>query len=70
MLRFKNKKLGKYYALLAHGTDTTNARDGLEVVIYSPDDNPHIIYVREINEFFDNFEDAGIVKSGEEPWNK
>ena len=70
MLRSKNIKSGKFYALLARGTDMTNDREGLGVIIYSPEDNPHIIYVREVNEFFDKFEAAGTVSPGEEPWNK
>lgn len=70
MTRWKNKKTGKYYSLLCHGTDCTNRRDGLPVVIYSPEDNPHMIFVRELKEFYKKFDNAGPVPAGEEPWKK
>ena len=58
MIRFRHKKTGKFYALLAHGVDATNSRAGTPVVVYSPEDNEHMIYVREEAEFFDKFEEA------------
>ena len=50
MLKFRNEKTGKYYALLAHGVDATNARNGLPVVVYTPEDDPHSIYVQDREE--------------------
>lgn len=70
MTKWKNIKTEGYYALLAHGIDCTNARDGLPVVVYSPENNPHMIFVREEKEFYQKFEPAGEVKPGHEPWNK
>lgn len=58
MIRFRHKKTGKFYALLAHGVDATNQRDGTPVVVYSPEDDPHAIYVREREEFYEKFEEA------------
>lgn len=67
MTRWQNRKTGNFYALLAHGTDTTNARAGREVIVYSPENNPHAIYVRETEEFFEKFTHAGPVLPGSEP---
>ena len=55
MLKYKNKKTGGIYHILATGIDTTNERDGLVVVVYCPDDNENTIYVRESVEFDDKF---------------
>lgn len=57
-VRYKNKKTGGIYIRLANGIDATNARDGLPVVIYCPDDNEHNIFVRDSAEFFEKFEIA------------
>lgn len=53
---WKNKKNGNHYAILAHGIDCTNDRDGTEIVIYSKGDDPQMIFVREAKEFYDKFE--------------
>lgn len=58
MIRYKNKKTGKFYAMLAAGVDCTNSRDGLMVVVYSPEDDQHMIFVRERNEFYEKFEEV------------
>ena len=58
MIRFRHKKSGRFYALLAHGVDCTNSRPGTAVVVYSPEGNPHAIYVREESEFYEKFEEA------------
>lgn len=55
-MKFKNKKTGNIYRLLAHAIDSTNQRDGLTVIVYCPDDNEHSVFVREEKEFFYNFE--------------
>ena len=55
-MKFKNKKTGGIYRLLAHAIDSTNQRDGLTVIVYCPDDNEHSIFVREEKEFFSKFE--------------
>ena len=52
---YENLKTGKLYIHLAAGIDCTNSRDGIPVVIYCPDDNEHIIFVREENEFYQKF---------------
>lgn len=56
MIRYRNKKTGHLYRHLAVATDATNARDGVLVVVYCPDDNEHSIYVREQAEFEAKFE--------------
>jgi len=53
---YRNKKTGDIYRFLAFGIDTTNARDGMPVMIYCPDDNEHTIYVREAEEFEEKFD--------------
>ncbi len=53
---FRYKKTGKIYRQLAIAVDVTEARDGLLVVVYCPDDNEHLIYVREQTEFELKFE--------------
>ena len=55
-MTYKNKKNGHLYDFLAAGIDCTNSRDGTEVVVYSPQENPHLIYVRESEEFYEKFE--------------
>jgi hypothetical protein len=61
MEKYKNIKTGKFYALLCYGTDATNSRDGLIVVIYSPEDNPHKIFIRDEKEFYSKFIKAGMI---------
>jgi len=65
MTRWKNRKTGKVFALLAHGVDTTHDR-GTEVVIYSPEGSPHMICVMDQREFFKDFKNAGPVLPGTE----
>lgn len=55
MTRWRNNKTGAVYRWLAAATDSTNARDGLAVVVYCPDDDEHTIYVRELAEFEEKF---------------
>ena len=50
-----NNKTGHEYTVLATGTDCTNSRDGLAVVVYHPKWNPTEIYVREEDEFMVKF---------------
>jgi hypothetical protein len=45
--RFREIKTGLYFISLAHGVDRTNVRDGLPIIIYHPDDNEHLILVKE-----------------------
>lgn len=70
MTRWQNKKTGGYYAFLAEGTDCTNPRDCFPVVIYSPDDDPHMIFTMERDAFYNNFTEAGPIEPGQEPWNR
>ena len=65
MTYWRNNKTGKRYRWLAAGTDCTNSRDGLPVVVYCPDDNEHTIYVRELREFEEKFTAIGPDGSGE-----
>lgn len=58
MTRWRHKKTGKFYALLAIGCDATNSRAGLRVAVYSPEDDPHAIYVRDLEEFYGKFDEA------------
>lgn len=56
MPKFKNKKSGDIYIFLVMGTDCTNTRDGLPVVIYYPENQQGRIFVREEKEFYEKFE--------------
>lgn len=56
MNTWRNKKNGKLYRLLHHAVDCTNARDGLAVVVYCPEENPDLISVREKSEFEAKFD--------------
>lgn len=58
--RIKHIKTGRIYMYLATALDATNARDGNQVAVYSPEDDPHMIYVRDMEEFGQRFEDATI----------
>lgn len=53
---FRNKKTGKLYVCLGYGTDCTNSRDGLIVVIYRALDGDTKTFVREKQEFEGKFE--------------
>jgi hypothetical protein len=46
------------FDLLAFGIDRTRSRNGTNVAIYSPADNPHLILVIDINEWHERFEQA------------
>ena len=57
-MKFRNKKTGVLYVLFAFAIDTTNERDGTQVVLYHKDSKRlKPFYVREYNEFFDKFEE-------------
>jgi len=58
--RWKNKKTEKNYVVLACGIDCTNSRDGMPVAVYSPEDNPHMIFVRDLEEFKEKFEEENV----------
>lgn len=56
MLKYKNNKTGKVYAYLCGAWNATNGEnDGQLMVVYSPEDNENIIYVRESEEFYSKF---------------
>jgi len=57
-IKYRNKKTGEIYRWLAAGNDCTNSRVGLPVAIYCPDENEHMIFVREQYEFEDKFEEV------------
>lgn len=48
---YRHFKNGKFYLYRHTGIDTTNERDGIAVVIYSPLATPDAYYVREKQEF-------------------
>ena len=59
MIRYHCKKTGALYALLAHGVDMSEGRQRpFPVVVYSPEDDPHAIYVMAREEFYEKFEEA------------
>lgn len=51
MTKWRNNKNGEVYHLIAQATDCTNSRDGTPVLIYSSEDRPEKLYVREVSEF-------------------
>lgn len=57
MRTFKNKKTGDLYSLLAFATDATNNKNNEIVIVYCPKDNGNSIFVRNEQEFFENFEE-------------
>lgn len=58
-MKYTHKKSGDEYIFLAHGIDTTNSRDGEQVAIYFKEDNEHLIFVRNLEEFERKFEISG-----------
>ena len=65
MIYYRHNKTGRRYRWLAAGIDCTNARAGLPVVVYCPDDKEHTIYVRELAEFEAKFTALGADGNGE-----
>lgn len=55
--KYRNLKNGNAYVVLGYATDCTNERDGTNVVIYYPENNRDILYVREEKEFLIKFEE-------------
>ena len=53
---WRNKKTGKVYELISFGIDVTNARDGLQVAIYTAGEGT--MFVRELTEFYEKFEEV------------
>jgi len=56
---YRNKKTQEIYKKLAVAIDTTNARDGVAVVVYCPEHDENTVFVREANEFDIKFESIG-----------
>lgn len=54
-MKFRHKKTGNIYRVIALGIDATNSRDGRHVVVYCPD-NGTAVYVRDQSEFDEKFE--------------
>ena len=52
---YRHKKTGNYYVTVTTAIDTTNSRDGTEVIVYFRDDK---FYVRELKEFMEKFDEA------------
>ena len=53
---YRNKKTKGLYVVLFDAIDATNARDGTQVMVYRPIDDPFEIYVRGTVEFNEKFE--------------
>ncbi len=51
MIEAVHLKTGNRYRILHYGTDCTNSRDGVQVVIYAREEFLDKIYVRELEEF-------------------
>lgn len=56
MILYRHKETGDAYKFLAYGIDCTNSRHGLSTAIYCTDDNEHTIFIKEIEEFYKEFE--------------
>lgn len=58
---FRNKQSGQLFAWLAAATiwEATGARSA---AVYSPEDNPHAIFVRAEADFYDTFEEVSAVE--------
>lgn len=56
MIPYIESGTGQRFDFLAFGIDRTRSRDGTNVAIYSPVDNPHLILVIDINEWHERFE--------------
>lgn len=55
---FRHKKTGNIYHRLFYAVDATNERDGTAVVCYHREETLNQIFVREINEFYEKFEEV------------
>lgn len=53
---YSNIKHRELYKVIALSTDCTNERDGNEVVVYSPVNDPNKVFVRDMAEFKHKFE--------------
>ena len=60
--RFENKKTLDVYRLLAEGTDCTNRRDGTAIIVYCPEHQGGVIFIKELAEFYKEFRD---IKNGD-----
>lgn len=56
MISYIESRTGQRVSLLAFGIDTTRSRVGVNVAIYSPEDNEHLILVVDVNEWRERFE--------------
>ena len=55
---FRNKKNNNLYEVLNTLPDYTNSREGQWAVIYQQIDNPHVMGIREEQEFHQKFEEV------------
>lgn len=61
MIRYRNRSTGKYYAYLATAMDCTPGdHNGATMVVYSPENDPHQIFVIEMDEFHRKYEEAKV----------
>ena len=62
-MKYRNKKTGKIYNHVTSAIDCTNNRSETRVIVYSPEDDESIVYVRDEKEFikkFDTIEENGV----------
>lgn len=55
---FRNKKTQQYYKVESIAIDATNARDGSTVVVYRRSSTYSPIFVRDMDEFKEKFEEV------------
>lgn len=55
MKKFKNNKHGTIYLLLHHAIEATIVREGETFVVYRAEDGKETIFVRDQDEFYENF---------------
>jgi len=65
MEKWKNKQTGDAFSLLAHGVNQTHGKRS-EVVIYSPEENQHMVCVMDSEEFFREFKNDSPAMPGTE----
>lgn len=55
---YRHKKTGHRYWFICQGIDCTNSRDGVKVALYQSERRNAAIFVRELSEFLDKFEEV------------
>ena len=60
IIEYRNKKNGKKYKVIAIALDKTSGQAARDMFVYHPEIQPNEIYVREINDFKQKFEEIRI----------